>query len=381
MNDPGWENARSTTMVGITAPILSLLLSFLSCHNHRGQWLGAVRVCPREGLQSGLLSFSSLSSSAEVDEGTTTIAPSGSSLRREIFHAMAATIMGISVVPGRSSPCRAYEITTQGGGKVQVTLQSPQDRLGLELYETNVRSNRPVVAIRSRNAGTGKTSQLQPGMILEDFDSLAALQARMQQEPYPVTLTFTNLAAGGDAFSDTGAPLVTAQDALELAQKTSSNTATTAANDKDDTTNNFQIQVLNTEKPICRIKSRRNDVLEIQYVASYFRNNNVNSKPSEVIYDASERRGTGQPYQMVLGSGDMLPGVDLGLYDMCPGERRRLTIPPRLAYGLKGNRLFGIPPNQTLVWHVELVRINGLEPGDERNRDEVEERVPYSNPR
>lgn len=250
-------------------------------------------------------------------------------------------------------------------------IKVPQDRLGWELYEVDIGSPpRSVVAIRGStgSAFTTTTNQkLQTGMILEDFGSLDKLKTRLQTGPYPVELVFSNLGAGGDAISDTGAPLVTAQDALQLAR---SNDAGQTANKSG--MNGFRVDI--TDKPTCKIQSRRNDVLEIRYVAQF--------GDSPVVYDSSERRGTGQPYQMVLGSGDMLTGVDLGLYDMCPGERRRITIPPRFGYGSKGNRLFGVPPDQTLTWDVELVRINGVVgEDDERSRDEMEERVPYSSPR
>jgi FKBP-type peptidyl-prolyl cis-trans isomerase len=107
------------------------------------------------------------------------------------------------------------------------------------------------------------------------------------------------------------------------------------------------------EAPDCRIRSRRDDVLEINYTA------HIGSLQG-VIYDASEFRGTGRPYQMVLGSGDMIPGVDQGLANMCPGEIRQIEIPPSLAYGAKGNKLFRIPPNARLIWEIELVSVNSM---------------------
>lgn len=45
----------------------------------------------------------------------------------------------------------------------------------------------------------------------------------------------------------------------------------------------------------------------------------------------------------------MLKGLDLSLFDMCVGERRKIEIPARLAYGRKGSKLFGIPPDDGLV--------------------------------
>lgn len=252
--------------------------------------------------------------------------------------------------------------------EVQVTLQSPRDRLGVELYATTIMGNRSVVAIK-RVVDSQKNPSLQSGLVLQGYTSLQGLQERLQQGPYPVKLVFQNLAAGGDAISDTGAPLVTAPDALRLAQQQSSPTTPDATS--------YRVETLQDSPRQCTLQSRRNDLLEIHYKASFLRVDR-NGNPVPIVYDSSAQRGTGQPYQMVLGSGDMLPGVDLGLYEACPGTRRRLTIPPRLAYGRKGNALYGIPPDTTLVWEVELVRLNGQDVDSTISRDELEERVPYT---
>jgi hypothetical protein len=53
-----------------------------------------------------------------------------------------------------------------------------------------------------------------------------------------------------------------------------------------------------------------------------------------------------------LGAGDAIQGFDDGLMSMCVGERRRLEIPPELAYGEKGRG--PIPPNATIVFVVTL---------------------------
>jgi FKBP-type peptidyl-prolyl cis-trans isomerase len=99
-------------------------------------------------------------------------------------------------------------------------------------------------------------------------------------------------------------------------------------------------------------QSQRGDVLGIIYEAHL-------DSPTGRIYDASYQRGTGQqPYQMVLGSGDMIIGVDQGLYDMCINEIRGIYIPSRLAYSTRGNHNFVIPPNTNLYWKVQLIRID-----------------------
>ena len=94
-----------------------------------------------------------------------------------------------------------------------------------------------------------------------------------------------------------------------------------------------------------------------------------------IVYDSLSRRGTGLPYQFVLGSGDMVLGVDLGLYDMCAGEVRKIEIPKELRYGDRGNRFFQISWGVRLSWTVELVAINSVREGDQRTRDEIESKL------
>ncbi|KAG8974639.1 Peptidyl-prolyl cis-trans isomerase fpr2, partial [Tulasnella sp. 427] len=64
------------------------------------------------------------------------------------------------------------------------------------------------------------------------------------------------------------------------------------------------------------------------------------------------------PYEFTLGSGSVIEGWQLGLGDMCIGEKRKLIIPPALGYGDKGIRAT-IPPMATLVFETELLAING----------------------
>lgn len=54
----------------------------------------------------------------------------------------------------------------------------------------------------------------------------------------------------------------------------------------------------------------------------------------------------------------MLQGWDRGVVGMRVGDKRRLTVPPQMAYGTSGVRGV-IPPNATLNFDVELVDVKG----------------------
>jgi peptidylprolyl isomerase len=72
-------------------------------------------------------------------------------------------------------------------------------------------------------------------------------------------------------------------------------------------------------------------------------------------FDASWDRGEGFPFE--LGAGGVIKGWDEGIVGMKEGGRRKLTIPPDLAYGPTGQPP-SIGPNETLVFVVDLEKID-----------------------
>ena len=72
-------------------------------------------------------------------------------------------------------------------------------------------------------------------------------------------------------------------------------------------------------------------------------------------FDASWDRG--QPFSFTLGEGDVIKGWDQGVPGMKVGGRRKLVIPPDLAYGPSG-RPPVIAPNETLIFVVDLVSVS-----------------------
>ncbi|XP_066497410.1 peptidyl-prolyl cis-trans isomerase FKBP7 [Hoplias malabaricus] len=97
----------------------------------------------------------------------------------------------------------------------------------------------------------------------------------------------------------------------------------------------------------CTRKTKKGDLLNAHY-------DGFLAKDGSQFY-CSRSAKTGEPHWFVLGVGDVIKGLDLGLADMCAGEKRKITVPPSLAFGEKGKH--PVPPNATVIFDVELLHV------------------------
>jgi len=71
------------------------------------------------------------------------------------------------------------------------------------------------------------------------------------------------------------------------------------------------------------------------------------------VFDSSVERG--QPFTVVIGAGQVIPGFDQGVLGMKVGGTRKILIPSELAYGAQGQG--SIPPNTDIQFQIELLDI------------------------
>ena len=71
-------------------------------------------------------------------------------------------------------------------------------------------------------------------------------------------------------------------------------------------------------------------------------------------FDSSWKRD--EPFQFTIGTGQVIAGWEKGVVGMKVGGRRELKIPPELGYGKQGSS--NIPPNEALIFVVDLLKVN-----------------------
>jgi peptidylprolyl isomerase len=96
-------------------------------------------------------------------------------------------------------------------------------------------------------------------------------------------------------------------------------------------------------------EARAGDIVVVDYTGWIDNNGRFGRR-----FDSSRDRG--QPLAFRLGSGEVMRGWDEGIAGMRVGGRRRLIVPPYLAYGSRGVPGV-IPPGATLIFDVELIEV------------------------
>ena len=89
--------------------------------------------------------------------------------------------------------------------------------------------------------------------------------------------------------------------------------------------------------------------------------NTVSTNYTLWLYNAAGTDNKGKQlesgsFPFVLGAGSAIKGFDQGVVGMAVGGKRRLIIPPSLAYGAAGSPP-NIPSNATIVFEVDLLSV------------------------
>ena len=87
------------------------------------------------------------------------------------------------------------------------------------------------------------------------------------------------------------------------------------------------------------------DILTVHYVGTLDNGD---------VFDNSYIRG--EAFTFRLGAGAVIPGWEYGVVGMRVGGKRRLVLPPSLAYGDRANG--SIPGNSRLHFDIELIALN-----------------------
>ncbi|KAL7451626.1 hypothetical protein ACHAWC_003455 [Mediolabrus comicus] len=323
-----------------------------------------------------------------TDETSSYATPSlGSSYTQQSFDGFVNSANNVAK-PAPMAPSDEITLTL-----TKADLQSMQGGFGLELGEVEFRTNFRVVVKSVEDNSLAAKAGIQPGWIVVSVNGndgertnaagvavyfSKAVKAVLNQpdgsDKAQMTLTFRD----PSVFRSELKNFPTSQGSIEG----QTNSVSTKVAPAGDTTQRYadgslrpgasvteqQDQIVTVSQLIppkmCNRRATTDDLVEISYIGKVVE--------SGAIFDGSAVKINGQDVPgrgndvsvyFVVGKqpfGQFPPGWDVGIEGMCVGERRRLIIPPVLAYGATGVPRRGIPPNATLQYDVTLVSLNGL---------------------
>eukprot|EP01041_Mallomonas_annulata_P007408 gene7408-15130_t len=228
------------------------------------------------------------------------------------------------------------------------------DYLGLGLLEVNYRQSRRVIVQSIKSDSESSTMpQIKAGMIIISIGdkvveglplSEVAAAARLAPRPFKMVLR------DPDQFFN------------KLDSCTSQGLGSVVSTQVRPGRGDYAGEILKVERlkrpELCGRSANVGDVLEVKYQGRLEDGTVVDG-----VKSMTDNTPISTNVYFVLGGSvpDMFPpGWDLALRGMCTGERRRVTLPPSLAYGDKGLKSKGIPPGATVTYDISLVSVNGI---------------------
>ncbi|CEM11063.1 unnamed protein product [Vitrella brassicaformis CCMP3155] len=275
--------------------------------------------------------------------------------QRLIAGALSATLLPLSASP---APCAARDSNAPPSPSrppfTRIEIEAPSaGPLGIELEETaeGIKVKQLVAGSEAAN-----NPDIRPGLLLEsvngqsvqglrlsDVKSLIRMRREMGEKEGEGTLRLAFRGEGGgrgerDAVSQGVA------DTIDKAKREG------------------QVIIDRRKIPeVCSLKAKRGDLLELRYVGRLEDGKLIDS--SRLDGRSVPGKGAGSSIYLLLGDKPprkLIRKFQSGLYSMCEGEKRRITIPPSAAFGSEGLPEKAIPPDATLIYDVELVKITPM---------------------
>ena len=268
--------------------------------------------------------------------------------------------------------------------------QTYNNQLGLELVDVEFRTNLRVrvKSVKEGSYAASQELQIQPNWILVSIDGRSVertnaagvrqylIEAIQQSRTDDIIVQFRDPSKFQSQLRDMSISSTSQIDDIPTVTTQVGPSGDTTQRNKDgtvqigqsvttaNTDQRITVQQLQKKSSSCKHGAEIDDLLEISYAGTVLETGQMFDGSAILINNQGvPGRGNDISLFFVLGKqplGQFPPGWDVGLLGMCVGERRRLIIPPALAYGSKGLVRRNIPPNATLQYDITLISINGL---------------------